>query len=61
MTLEPQDIEKLIDNPVRMDYLRNKLMTEKYSEYQYYMAIKEVANSIMPDPNCKYLNFVNLI
>ncbi len=53
-------MENDIDNTTQLDYLKNKMLNERYPTYQYYMAIKQVADSIFPEPEYKYLKLLNI-
>ena len=50
---------KDIDNELQLTYLRNRMLNEQYPTYQYYLAIKEVVDSISPEQEYKYLELVN--
>lgn len=53
-------MENDIDNTIQLDYLKNKMLNEQYPTYQYYMAIKQVADSIFPELEYKYLKLFNI-
>ena len=55
-----ENLKNEIDNPLYMDYLRNKLATEKYPMYQYYLVIKTVSEEILPEKELDYLSLLNL-
>ena len=55
-----ENLKNAVDSPIYMDYLRNKIATENYPMYQYYMAIKKVADEILPEKELKYLSLVNV-
>jgi hypothetical protein len=52
--------QKDVDNDVQFEYIRNKMMFERFPTYSYYMAIKKVTDQIVPEPECKYLKLLNL-
>ena len=49
-----------VDSEVQFEYLRNRMMLERFPTYSYYMAIKKVADSIFPEPEYKYLKLLNV-
>ena len=50
-----------VDNEVLFEYLKNKMMKDKYPQYGYYKAIITVADEIMPRPETKYLDLLGIV
>jgi len=49
-----------IDKDVQYEYVKNKMMTDSYPLYAYYKAIQEVADSILPKPETRYLDILGV-
>lgn len=53
-------MEKNVDKDAQYEYLKNMKMTENYPLYAYYKAIQEVADSILPKKETRYLDILGI-